>query len=210
MTVTLLDAQEQGRVLYIGSGISATVEGFHIAQGNAGQRYERPTGGGIFVAANASPQLLDNQVYSNTATWGPAFMRPIPLPASTGATASLPTQPAAVAASTSTIPAARKRSFKTTSSTAIRPSRAAVSTTRPANNRFWHNTLVGNEATSQGGGLYIAAGEPVYPQQYRHEQQRQRRFGASGASPIFGYNNFFENSPMILPARPFPARRPLC
>ena len=57
---TTLDAQGQGRVLYITGDISPTVEGLRITGGNAEWR-----GGGVYVIT-ATATLSNNQVFSNT------------------------------------------------------------------------------------------------------------------------------------------------
>jgi parallel beta-helix repeat protein len=62
---TILNAEGQGRVLYIsGPGITVTVEGLHITGGDAAGG--SANGGGIY-AAQAAIFLRDNVVYSNTA-----------------------------------------------------------------------------------------------------------------------------------------------
>lgn len=62
---TILDAEGQGRVLYIsGPGITVTVEGLWITGGDA--TGVSATGGGIYVD-QAAVFLRDNVVYSNTA-----------------------------------------------------------------------------------------------------------------------------------------------
>ena len=77
---TMLDAQEQGRVLYItGPGITATLEGLRITGGDAtglggsgsidpwGRLYGE--GGGVYVIS-ATATISNNQVFSNTAEYG--------------------------------------------------------------------------------------------------------------------------------------------
>jgi hypothetical protein len=58
---TILDAQRQGRVLYITGDISPTVEGLRITGGKAA-----PDGGGVF-AISATVIISNNRVFSNTA-----------------------------------------------------------------------------------------------------------------------------------------------
>jgi parallel beta-helix repeat protein len=60
---TTLDAQGQGRVLYITGDISPMIEGLRITGGDAWE------GGGIYVIT-ATATIRDNQVFSNTATSG--------------------------------------------------------------------------------------------------------------------------------------------
>jgi parallel beta-helix repeat protein len=72
---TTLDAEQQGRVLFVTGAISPTVEGLYITGGDAtglGGTPETPwgdAGGGVYVIS-ATVTIRDNQVFSNTA---PAF-----------------------------------------------------------------------------------------------------------------------------------------
>lgn len=58
---TILDAQSRGRVLYIVGEISPTIKGLQLTNGDA------VDGGGIYIY-RASVSLLNNKIYSNTAT----------------------------------------------------------------------------------------------------------------------------------------------
>jgi len=58
---TILDASWRGRVVYIASGISPTIEGFHIRGGVA------DNGAGLYIAAGSSPVIRDNLIYENRA-----------------------------------------------------------------------------------------------------------------------------------------------
>jgi PKD repeat protein len=68
---TTLDAQEQGRVIYITGNISPTIEGLGIVRGNVlgyspdGQF----SGGGIYVIS-ATVLINNNRIFSNTAGYG--------------------------------------------------------------------------------------------------------------------------------------------
>jgi len=67
---TILDAQGQGRVLFITGDVSPTIEGLRITGGSAAglmgdPEYDADSGGGIY-AKNASPIIHHNQVFSNT------------------------------------------------------------------------------------------------------------------------------------------------
>jgi hypothetical protein len=73
---TTLDAQGQGRVLYITGNISPTIEGLRITGGNAAglggytnQWGTFDAGGGVYVIA-ATVTLSSNQLFSNTANVG--------------------------------------------------------------------------------------------------------------------------------------------
>jgi parallel beta-helix repeat protein len=65
---TTLDAQGQGRVLYITGDISPTIEGLRITGGNAiglGGALGYDAGGGVYVIS-ATATVSNNQVFSNT------------------------------------------------------------------------------------------------------------------------------------------------
>jgi uncharacterized repeat protein (TIGR01451 family) len=70
---TTLDAQGQGRVLFIAGDISPTVEGLRITGGNAvglgGQSWNANVGGGIYIIT-ATATISDNQIFGNTASSG--------------------------------------------------------------------------------------------------------------------------------------------
>ncbi|MGQ9627417.1 MAG: right-handed parallel beta-helix repeat-containing protein [Anaerolineae bacterium] len=61
VNLTILDAQGQGRVIYIVGSISPVIEGLRITGG------QKDFGGGVFVDY-AAPTLRNNQVYNNSAT----------------------------------------------------------------------------------------------------------------------------------------------
>lgn len=71
---TTLDAQDQGRVLYIAGSISPTVEGLSITGGNAVELGGDPLGyvgvGGGVCAFTATVTLSNNLVFSNAAQYG--------------------------------------------------------------------------------------------------------------------------------------------
>ncbi len=72
---TLLDAQNQGRVLYITGNVSPTLEGLRITGGNAaglggGWWYGLADGGGGVYVITATATLNNIQVFSNTASVG--------------------------------------------------------------------------------------------------------------------------------------------
>ncbi len=68
---TTLDAQRNGRVVYIFGSISPTIDGFTITHGNAnGESIGTGMGGGIY-SSNASPIIQNNVIVSNTASISP-------------------------------------------------------------------------------------------------------------------------------------------
>jgi hypothetical protein len=70
---TTLDAQEQGRVLYVTGDVSVTIEGLNIIGGNASGLGGGPSGvdaGGGVLVISATVIISNNQVLSNTAPNG--------------------------------------------------------------------------------------------------------------------------------------------
>jgi hypothetical protein len=70
---TMLDAQGQGRVIYIGRAASVTVAGLRITGGDAitpaGGPYNLDAGGGVYIAGGTAT-LRDNAVFGNVAHYG--------------------------------------------------------------------------------------------------------------------------------------------
>ena len=68
---TIVDAEGQGRVFYITSPVSATVEGLHITRGDSrglgGDHWGFDGGGGVY-GVNAVFTIRDSFIYSNTST----------------------------------------------------------------------------------------------------------------------------------------------
>ena len=69
---TVLDARGQGRVLYVASNVSPTIEGLVITGGDAtglggGPLGEEDVGGGVYVAGGSTVVIHDNRVFGNTA-----------------------------------------------------------------------------------------------------------------------------------------------
>ncbi|MCK4452707.1 MAG: right-handed parallel beta-helix repeat-containing protein, partial [Anaerolineae bacterium] len=63
---TALDAQGQGRVVYVGSTAAVVVEGFHIRSGLV-TSLTIDNGGGIYLDGGGAHIIRQNQIYSNTA-----------------------------------------------------------------------------------------------------------------------------------------------
>jgi PKD repeat protein len=67
---TILDAQGQGRVLFVANAVNPTIEGLGLTGGDAtglgGYQLYDQAGGGVFVF-DAAPVLSGNVIYSNTA-----------------------------------------------------------------------------------------------------------------------------------------------
>lgn len=63
---TILDAQGQGRVVYVDSPAAAVVEGFHIYNGFI-TGLTADNGGGLYLDGGGAHVIRQNQIYSNTA-----------------------------------------------------------------------------------------------------------------------------------------------
>ena len=71
---TRLDGENARRVVYVGEGITPTIDGFIIARGNASNGINPGRGGGI-CASDASPVVTNNVItnnvaYTSTNNWG--------------------------------------------------------------------------------------------------------------------------------------------
>jgi parallel beta-helix repeat protein len=71
--ITTLDAEHQGRVIYITGKITPTIEGVYLAQGSdtglGGGRFNANAAGGVYVIS-ATATLSNNVIYSNTGSNG--------------------------------------------------------------------------------------------------------------------------------------------
>jgi len=78
---TVLDAQKQGRVVFIAGDISPTIEGFRIIGGEAANLGGQPeytddndAGGGVYILT-ATANLVNNTIMSNTVTFDQGYAR---------------------------------------------------------------------------------------------------------------------------------------
>jgi len=70
---TILDGENQRRVIYIGGNISPTIEGFVIARGNASHAPTNAGYGGGIYSLNATPIIANNLITGNVAYTGTAI-----------------------------------------------------------------------------------------------------------------------------------------
>jgi hypothetical protein len=68
---TTLDAQRNGRVVYISGNISPTIDGFVITGGNANNETIKAGMGGGIYSEDASPIIQNNVIINNTASISP-------------------------------------------------------------------------------------------------------------------------------------------
>ncbi|MCA9926808.1 MAG: right-handed parallel beta-helix repeat-containing protein, partial [Anaerolineales bacterium] len=184
-------ALDLGRVIYIAPGTSPTIEQFDIRQGAL--TGTNANGAGICID-QAAPTILNNNIYSNTATNGAAVYSfdstPI-LNAGNRIYANDATNNGgalfveASAAFTATI----QNNF-VYSNTAVN---GGAFYNDSGDNLFWHNTIVGNDATT-GGAVYVAADAPEIRGNLiisNTAAGTDGAFGAGGSSPFLSYNDFF-------------------
>ncbi len=70
---TTLDAQQNGRVIYINGNVTPTLDGFTITGGNANSEAEEVGHGGGIYSGNASPIIQHNIITGNVASISPTF-----------------------------------------------------------------------------------------------------------------------------------------
>jgi hypothetical protein len=69
---TIIDAQGQGRVIYITGAIAPTIEGFTITGGDVSEPTSPQYGGGVYILT-ATATIQHNQIVSNIARYGGAI-----------------------------------------------------------------------------------------------------------------------------------------
>ena len=189
-TYSILDAQNLGRVMYIGQGVSTTVESFALINGNAAN------GAGICID-NAQPTLLNNRIYSNTASsngGGIYSLDSTPLldggnhiynnDATNGGGLYL--------TGSGVVSATLQNNFVYANSA----TNGAGIYNASGSHNYWHNTLYGNIATGTGGAYHIASGTP----DIRGSILMANEANTGGAihaisAPTVAYNDYFQNLP---------------
>lgn len=192
-TPTLLDARGLGRVMYIAPGITSTVSGFHLLNGQV-------TGnGGAVCIDNAAPTIQQNQFYSNTASVGGALYSANSAARVTGGNRffqNTATSGGAMAAAGNTAVTLQNNFIY--SNTA---SNGGAYHNVAGNHNFWHNTLFNNSASGNGGAVHVAAGSPSIRSNLFISNTAVSAgaiFAVTGATPSLGYNNYFGNAPTDL------------
>jgi uncharacterized membrane protein len=197
--ITLLDAEGMGRVLYIDSGITnAIVEGFHMVQGDATANGMNGQGGGIFVEPFSSPRLWGNEIYSNTAVLGGAIYAQNSSPRLNWGNRIFANEASSGGGIYIDNNADEQEAFIQNNFIYSNTAQLGGGFYNAAgDNRFWHNTLLYNTATNSngGGGVYVAADTPTIRNNIIVNSSGYGLFAAAAATPDFGYNNFFENTP---------------
>ncbi|KAA3662724.1 MAG: hypothetical protein DWQ04_12650, partial [Chloroflexi bacterium] len=192
-SVTTLDAFSLGRVIHVAQGASPTIEQFEIRQGLL--TGANGNGAGICIDQGASPTLLNNTIYSNTATNGAAIYSFNSTPIIKEGnriysnTATLNGGGLFIEASPATYTATIQNNF-VYSNTAV--SGGAIYN-NSGDNYLWHNTIVGNDATT-GGAIYVADDSPEIRSNLIISNSAIISGGAyfaPGSTASLSYNNFF-------------------
>lgn len=187
--ITILDANNLGRVIYIAPGITATVENFHIMNGNINN------GAGICID-NAAPTIQNNVLISNTATNNGGAIYAVN---SNGRIdGNRIHNSTALADGAGLYVTAGELSIWNNfiySNTADTNGGGFFSDS--GDHLFWHNTLVGNEASTQGAGVYVNADSP----QIRNTVFLNNSspavdgiYGQTGSTPVIDFNDYFGQS----------------
>ncbi len=189
-TPTLLNARGLGRVMYIAPGITSTVSGFHMLNGQVTDN------GGAICIDNAAPTIQQNQFYSNTASVGGALYSANSAARVTGGNRffnNTATSGGALAAAGNTAVTLQNNFiYSNTASSGGAYHNVA------GNHNFWHNTLFNNSASGNGGAIYVAAGNPSIRSNLFISNTAASAgaiFAITGAAPSLGYNNYFGNLP---------------
>ncbi len=198
---SVLDAKNQGRVMYIGPGVTSTIDGFELINGLLSG--PQANGAGICID-QAAPTIQNNRIYSNTAA------------DDGGGIYSLNSQPALQGGNH-----IYNNEAINGGGLYIHVASGQVYTNSVVNNfiyfnqatngggfyadrgihNIWHNTVVSNTASSQGGGFYMSA-DASGPADMRGliimgntAASGGGVFGAGSTSPALSHNNYYQNNP---------------
>jgi fibronectin-binding autotransporter adhesin len=201
--LSVLDAKTLGRVLYIGPGVTSTVDGFEMINGLL--TGPEANGAGICID-QASPTIQNNRIYSNTAA------------ADGGGVYSFNSEPLiqggnyiyeneAVNGGGVYIDVASGEVFTSSLHNNFIYFNQAVNGGGVYANRgahsLWHNTVVSNTATTNGGGFYMAADASGAADMRgliimgNVAASGGGVYGAGSIPPALSYNNYYQNTPII-------------
>src|SRR5690606_15348029 len=197
-SVTILDARQGGRILYIAPGSNVTVEGFDMRNGRATGTGGAAHGGAI-CADDATAAIRENRIYDNeAANRGGALY---------AGRASL-VQFSSNQVMSNTAASGGGVNLNTTLQSALQ-NNFFVANTATANggayyntagsHRFWHNTVVNNDAGGDGGALYVAADRP----NVRNNIVVGNDAGGAGGGiyanteAALSYNDFYQNTAAV-------------
>lgn len=194
-SITIIDPLNEGYAIYVAPGITSTVQNFHLTGGNGNAPGLNGNGGAIYINGGL-PQILGNNIYSNTATNGSAIYISNASPTIGGGnriytnTATNGSIYVANTGATATI----VNNFLVNNE--VLSNGAGIYHASGAAN-IWHNDFLGNNALGQGGAIYVAAASPNIRNNIVMDNGAGTTGGIrcnTGATPIISYNNYFNNS----------------
>lgn len=189
--VTTLDARGLGRVLYIGPGVTATVDSFHIINGLVSG--SNGNGAGICID-HATPTIINNEIYSHTATNGGAIYSLNSAAVIDGGNrvySNTATSGAAVYVANTAGAVTTVQNNFVYANTAVNG--GAFYNAAGANN-FFHNTIYSNTASNTGGAFYAAANNPSLINNIVISNTAAAvggAYGAPGSTPVVNHNDFY-------------------
>ncbi|MBE2220199.1 MAG: right-handed parallel beta-helix repeat-containing protein, partial [Anaerolineae bacterium] len=199
---SVLNAKTLGRVMYIGQGISVTVENFALINGVANN------GAGICIDDGAQPSLRNNHIYSNTASADGAGIYSLNSQTLLEGGNHLYNNEAtgnggALYLTGSDIVTATVQNNFIYNNTAAA---GAGIYNASGDHVYWHNTLYGNIASAAGGGFAIPDGSPDIRGNILMANEAGSGSGAINAttsgSPTIDYNDYYQNDPPHAPLQP--------
>jgi len=190
---TVLDAQKQGRAVYVGASVTPTIEGFHLYRGYV----ENDSGAGLYIAEGAEPTVRLSRICSNTAAGlgnqgggiyyaggGNPVLERVAIyknMAREGGGLYLVSGGARIwnnlIYSNSATTAAGGGLYNASGSPLV-----------------WNNTFYSNTAASGGGGFHSTGGSPIVSNTIVANNAGYGIFIAGGASPVLAYNDAWGNS----------------
>lgn len=189
---SIIDAVGLGRVLYVGPGITSTIEMLHFTNGDATISGLDGNGGAVYMD-NTQASLQSSEIYTNTAANGAGVYVSGGSAAIEGGNriySNTATNGAGIYAA-GTVTVVNNFIYQNTAS-----ANGGGYYNSTGDTGFWHNDLVENTANN-GGGLFVANGAPTIRSNIIISNTGL--VGAAGAhgsggAPSLGYNNFFANN----------------
>lgn len=193
--VTVIDPGQNGFALFVAPGITSTVKNFHLINGNGNAPGLNGNGGAIYIH-NASPQILGNNIYSNTATSGSAIYIDNASPVIGGGNRvySNTATNGSIYINNTGATATIVNNF--ISGNTVTNNGAGLYHQAGAAN-IWHNNFINNEAVNAGGAIYVAAASPNIRNNIILGNAAATTGGIrcnTGATPVINYNDYFTNT----------------
>ncbi len=192
MNASILDPLMLGRALYVGSGVTSTIELMHFKSGNGSSPGLDGNGGAVYLD-NAQALLQANRIYGSSAVNGGGVYvsnGSVTIEAGNRIYNNNATDGGGIyLAGTATV--VNNFIYQNTVT-----GDGGAYYNSSGNSSVWHNDLILNTANS-GGGLFVAGGSPTIRSNIVISNTGIVGAGGahgSGGSPSLGYNNFFASS----------------